>query len=208
MRACVVRSHAGHSAVKANFGATEGYIFLLDKSFLFISKAPLFLPYADINEVRFERVSGALTSSARTFDLIVQMKAGKQEHTFSAVSKEEQGAIEEFLKRDKKLRVKNIIEENLNAVNSELVAAMMDEDSDDDDAPKRGGGDDEDEDSEVDEDFKAPDSDDEDDVAEEFDEVRAQIWYDGRVGAAGLTDWDFVISAERRKLRLFRLGRL
>lgn len=148
----------------------EGYLFLLDKSMLFISKNPLFLPYADISEVRFERVSGALTSSARTFDLIVQMKIGRNEHTFSAVSKDEQSAIEDYLKRDKKLRVKNVIEENLNAVNSELVAAMMDEDSDDDDAPRRPAGDDDDEES-VDEDFKAPGSDDDDDVAEEFNEV-------------------------------------
>lgn len=149
----------------------EGYIFFLDKSMLFISKNPLFLPYADISEVRFERVSGALTSSARTFDLIVQMKLGRNEHTFSAVAKDEQSVIEDYLKRDKKLKVKNVIEENLNAVNSELVAAMMEDDSDDDDAPRRPAGDDDDEES-VDEDFKAPGSDDDDDVAEEFNEVR------------------------------------
>jgi structure-specific recognition protein 1 len=164
------RSNGGHAAVKANFGAMEGYIFFLDKSMLFISKNPLFLPYADISEVRFERVSGALTSSARTFDLIVQMKVGRNEHTFSAVAKDEQSVIEDYLKRDKKLTVKNVIEENLNAVNSELVAAMMEEDSDDDDAPRRPAADDDDEES-VDEDFKAPGSDDDDDVAEEFNEV-------------------------------------
>lgn len=99
------------------------------------------------------------------------MKLGRNEHTFSAVAKDEQSVIEDYLKRDKKLKVKNVIEENLNAVNSELVAAMMEDDSDDDDAPRRPAGDDDDEES-VDEDFKAPGSDDDDDVAEEFNEVR------------------------------------
>lgn len=166
-------SHGGHSSVKANFGAVEGHIFLLDKSLLYISKNPVFIPYSDISEVRFERVSGALTSSARTFDLIVQTKSAKNEHTFSAVQKEEQGGIEDFLKRDKKLRVKNSIEENAQAISSAVQAALMDEDDSDDAAEeraaRRAAGED-DEDSEVDEDFKAESDD--DDVAEEFNEVR------------------------------------
>lgn len=146
----------------------EGHLFFLDKALLYISRNPLYVPYSDIQEVRFERVSGALTSG-RTFDLIVALKNHKGEHTFSALSKEEQQSVEEYLKRDKKLRVKNVMEENVQAVNSAIAEALMDEDSDDDDAPRARGGD-EDEDSEVDEDFKA-DSDD-DDVAEEYDEVR------------------------------------
>jgi len=163
------QSHAGHSAVKANLGANEGYIFFLDKSLLFISKQPLFLAYSDIQEVRFERVSGALTSSARTFDLVISPKSSKSDHTFSAVSKEEQSGIEDFLRRDKKLRVKNTIEDTANAVNSAVVAALMDDDSDDEDGAGARVMGDEDEDSEVDEDFKAG-SDDDDDVAEEFNE--------------------------------------
>lgn len=170
-RCSLVSSHAGHSAVKANLGANEGYIFFLDKSLLFISKQPVFVPYSDIQEVRFERVSGALTSSARTFDLVISPKSSKSDHTFSAVSKEEQTGIEDFLRRDKKLRVKNTIEDSAAAVNSAVVAALMDEDSSDDDGA--GGAKimgDEDEDSEVDEDFKAG-SDDDDDVEEEYNEV-------------------------------------
>lgn len=162
-------SHGGHAAVKANFGAMEGHLFFLDKALLYISRNPLYVPYSDIQEVRFERVSGALTSG-RTFDLVVGLKNHKGEHTFSAVSKEEQTSVEEYLKHDKKLRVKNVMEENVQAVNSAIAEALMDEDSSDDDAPRARGGDD-DEDSEVDEDFKAPGSD-EDDVAEEYDEVR------------------------------------
>jgi hypothetical protein len=149
----------------------EGHLFFLDKALLYISRNPLYVPYSDIQEVRFERVSGALTTS-RTFDLIVQMKGVRNEHTFSAVSKEEQSSVEDYLKREKKLKVKNVMEENVQAVNSAIAEALMDEDSSDDDAPRARGGDD-DEDSEVDEDFKA-DSDD-DDVAEEFDEVRGHF---------------------------------
>lgn len=125
--------------------------------------------------MRFERVSGALTTSGRTFDLIVQLKGHRTEHTFSAVSKEEQPQVEDYLKHEKKLRVKNVMEENVQAVNSAIAEALMDEDSSDDDAPRARGGDD-DEDSEVDEDFKAPGSDD-DDIAEEYDEVRNAMSY-------------------------------
>ena len=162
-------SHGGHSAVKANLGANEGHLFLLDKQCLYISKNPLYIPYNDITEIRFERVSGALTSSARTFDLVIATRSGKNEHQFSAVAKDEQTGIEDFLKRDKKLRVKNVMDQDANVVNSAVVAALMEDDSSDSDAPRRAAGD-EDEDSEVDEDFKAG-SDDED-VAEEFNEVR------------------------------------
>lgn len=129
----------------------------------------MYIPYNDITEIRFERVSGALTSSARTFDLVIATRSGKNEHQFSAVAKDEQTGIEDFLKRDKKLRVKNVMDQDANVVNSAVVAALMEDDSSDSDAPRRAAGD-EDEDSEVDEDFKAG-SDDED-VAEEFNEVR------------------------------------
>lgn len=146
----------------------EGHLFFLDKALLYISRNPLYVPYSDISEIRFERVSGALTTSGRTFDLIVQLKGSRNEHTFSALSKEEQSSVEDYLKHEKKLKVKNVMEENVQAVNSAIAEALMDEDSDDDDAPRQRGGD-EDEDSEVDEDFKA--GSDDDDVAEEFDEV-------------------------------------
>ena len=100
----------------------------------------------------------------------MQTKSARNEHTFSAVSKEEQSVMEDFLKRDKKLKVKNVLEENANAVNSAIAEALMDDDDDseEDDIRRRAAGD-EDEDSEVDEDFKAESGD--DDIEEEFNEV-------------------------------------
>ena len=194
-------SHGGHSAVKANLGANEGYIFLLEKSMLYISKLPLFLLYSDISEIRFERVSGALTSSARTFDLIVHTKTGRNEHTFSAVSKEEQSVMEDFLKRDKKLKVKNVLEENVNAVNSAIAEALMDDgDSDDDDKPRRAG--DEDEDSEVDEDFKAESGD--DDVEEEFNEVSHSTLH----ACFSLTDRISTVGRTTREVLLVTVGQM
>ncbi|GAA96279.1 uncharacterized protein L969DRAFT_91725 [Mixia osmundae IAM 14324] len=163
------QSHEGHNGVKCNVKADEGYIYFLERSMLFVSKKPIFMPYADTSLVRFERVGGAMLSS-RTFDLRVATRGGP-DHVFSSVSKEELQVIDSHLK-DKGVRVKNEIAEETSAT----VAAMLSEDDDDDDdmiasedgdGVKRaaGSGDSESED----EDFQAGSNSD-DDLPEEYDE--------------------------------------
>lgn len=164
-----LNSYGGHSAVKANFGAMEGHLFFLDKAQLYISRSPLCVAYNDISESRIERVSGALTTSGRTFDLIVQTKGSRNEHTYSALSEEEQNTVEDHLTHEKHSRVKDPLEGNVQAVNSAFAEALMDEDRDDEDAPGQRIGDD-DEDSEAYEDLKADYADDA--AAEEYYKLR------------------------------------
>jgi len=152
------QSRTGHPALKANLKAVQGDLYILEKYVFFVAKTPLLIELADIHQVSFSRLGGAMASS-RTFDMTVVTKQGP-EHTFSAINKEEHEGIETYLK-GKKVRVKNQIVEDL------AVAALDDDDEDEEmqsvassgeEAPKpRVGGDDDD--SEEDEDFQASSTD-------------------------------------------------
>ena len=166
----------------------EGQLYFMEKYLVFLTRQPLVIPYADIAKVRFERVTGTLAST-RTFDMRLEMRDGA-EQVFSAVSRDEQAPIADFL-QEKHVKVKREIEDGMVETGAALAAALAVDDSDEsdaseDDAPKRdkgkGAAGDDDEDSEgasalsdradraVDEDFKADDSG--SSVAEEYDEVR------------------------------------
>ncbi|KAK9470219.1 uncharacterized protein V1510DRAFT_423743 [Dipodascopsis tothii] len=154
----------GQAGVKCSLKASEGYIYFLDKSFLFIPKPTLYMACSDVSYVTFSRVGGSVSSS-RTFDLTVTLKNGT-EHQFSSINREEQSQIEQHLK-SKNIRVKNdLVEEQ------SMLAAALGDDSDDSDvdvAPRGDRGSASEDEESVDEDFVGEDSDDSD-VAEEYDE--------------------------------------
>jgi structure-specific recognition protein 1 len=107
---------------------SEGFLYLLDKYILFISKQPVLVAYNDVQVCRFERcvalghchgiaelgmhrVSGAV-AAARTFDLRIEMRTEASDVTFSSIVKDEHQPISEFLS-SKKLKVKNEIMEDM-----------------------------------------------------------------------------------------------
>ncbi|KAK9480404.1 hypothetical protein V1514DRAFT_325333 [Lipomyces japonicus] len=153
----------GQAGVKCSLKASEGYVYFLEKSFLFVPKPTVLIAHSDVSSVTLSRVGGSVSSS-RTFDVTVTLTTGAS-HQFSNINREEQNGIEQYLK-SKNIRIKNDLVED----QSFLVAALG-SDSDDSDAdvvPRADRGSaDEDEES-VDEDFQADDSD--SDVAEEYDE--------------------------------------
>ncbi|CAG8558756.1 1158_t:CDS:10 [Diversispora eburnea] len=74
-------------AVKCSLKANEGYLYPLEKCFLFIPKPPTLIKTSDIEKVIFSRVSmvagkTAHLTSARTFDVKFSMKSGL-EYQFS-----------------------------------------------------------------------------------------------------------------------------
>jgi structure-specific recognition protein 1 len=157
-------SHHGQLGIKCSIKAAEGFLYCLEKAFMFVPKPATYISYEQTASITFSRVGGAISAS-RTFDITVHMKGGAGESQFSNINREEQKPLEEFFKV-KGLRVKNEMEED----SSILAAALRDPDmasSDDEVVAARGdrGSADEDEES-VDEDFQA-DSD--SDVAEEYD---------------------------------------
>jgi structure-specific recognition protein 1 len=57
-------------------------LYPLDRGFFYVHKPPLLIPDNDIESVEFARQgSGAVSSSVRTFDLVIRLKGGT-EHMF------------------------------------------------------------------------------------------------------------------------------
>ncbi|OBA22511.1 SSrecog-domain-containing protein [Metschnikowia bicuspidata var. bicuspidata NRRL YB-4993] len=147
------------AGVACSLKASEGYLYPLDRCFLFVTKPTVYIPYSEVSSVTMSRTSTGVSAS-RTFDLEVNLRGGNQTHTFANIDKEEQETIENFCK-DRGLRIKN--EEKM--AKAMLAKAMTEEaDDDDDDADVDMGSAGEDESD--DDDFgSGSDS----DVAEEFD---------------------------------------
>lgn len=147
------------AGVPCSVKASEGYLFPLDRCFLFVTKPTLYIPYSEISSVVMSRTGGGVSAS-RTFDLEVNVIGSNQPHVFSNIDREEQEFIESFCK-EKGVKVKN--EEKI--AKARLAKALEQEANDDDDEDAdMGSAGDEDEDEDVD--FQSgSDS----DVAEEFD---------------------------------------
>ncbi|CAG8696474.1 14581_t:CDS:10, partial [Dentiscutata erythropus] len=167
------KSQHDEVAVKCSLKANEGYLYPLEKCFLFIPKPPTLIKTSEIEKVIFTRVSAtavkAPITSARTFDLKFRMK-GNFEYQFSSINREEFEHLEEYF------RSKKVITENDTSDTQTIQTFINDISGSSDEemipASKRRQSesmpiDGEDSDS-VDEDFQLEDTD--SDVAEEFDE--------------------------------------
>ncbi|WLF77015.1 FACT complex subunit [Lodderomyces elongisporus] len=163
--------------------ASEGYLYPLDRCFLFVTKPTLYIPYSEISNVVMSRTGGGVSAS-RTFDLEINIVGSTQKHVFGSIDREEQDNIERFCK-EKGVKVKNeekIAKQRLaKALEQE---AAMDEDDDDGDVDMGSAGED---DSEEDDDFKSgSDS----DVAEEFDSDAESSASDSEDGGSTAGDGD------------------
>ncbi|KAK7414806.1 FACT complex subunit [Neonectria magnoliae] len=157
-------THRNQYGIKCSIKASEGFLYCLEKAFMFVPKPATYIAYEQTQSVTFSRVSGAV-SALSTFDITVLLKNGAGSSQFSNISREDLKALESFFKL-KGLRVKNEIDEDANMLAAALRQQdMMDSEDEVVGAKADRGSADEDEES-VDEDFQA-DSD--SDVAEEFD---------------------------------------
>ena len=166
-------SSRGQKAIKCSIKTSEGFLYLLEKAFMFVPKPATYYSYDNTQLITFSRVHGAV-SALSTFDITVVYTTGGLTQ-FSNISREDLPTLEAFLK-DRKLRVKNEIDEDAKLLAAALRDTAMDEDDDDDSdaggrrkgtgtaGVDRGSADEDDE--SPDEDFEA---DSESDVAEEFD---------------------------------------
>ncbi|KAM3070475.1 FACT complex subunit [Clarireedia jacksonii] len=158
-------SHHQQYGIKCSIKASEGFLYCLEKAFMFVPKPATYITYEQTASITFSRVGGAVSAS-RTFDITVHLKGGAGESQFSNINREEQKPLEDFFKI-KGLRVKNEMDEDNSAL---LAAALRDPEmasSDDEVVAARAdrGSADEDDES-IDEDFHTED---ESDVAEEYD---------------------------------------
>lgn len=153
--------HRQQQAIKCSIKASEGFLYLLEKAFMFVPKPATYISYEQTQSVTFSRVSGAV-SALSTFDITVQNK-GAGSNQFSNINRDDLKALEQFFKL-KGLRVKNEIDEDEKLLKQALRAQELDSDDEVAPAADRGSAD-EDEES-VDEDFQTES---ESDVAEEYD---------------------------------------
>ncbi|KAJ8654000.1 hypothetical protein O0I10_010336 [Lichtheimia ornata] len=166
------RSHHGANALKCSMKANEGYLYPLEKSFLFIPKPTTFIPHSEIGVVSFSRLGTTSGGSSRTFDIKFHMKNGT-DIQFSSINREEYANLEDFL-RSKRIKVKSVNNEET------LVSyAELDEDEEEDEEEYSGRKkrrtekemDVDEEEESPDEDFAPDESGSE--VAEEFDSEAA-----------------------------------
>ncbi|CAD6499588.1 BgTH12-03699, partial [Blumeria graminis f. sp. triticale] len=156
-------SHHGQYGIKCSIKASEGFLYCLEKAFIFVPKPATFIQFDYINRIVLSRVGGAISAS-RTFDITIQMKEGT-ESQFSNINREEQKPLEEFFKM-KGLKTKNEMDDDSSAL---LAAALREPEmasSDDEVVTTRVERGSEDDDESIDEDFQ---TDSESDVAEEYD---------------------------------------
>lgn len=91
-------SKSGGQCVRASYKANDGYLYLLEKSFLFLRKPPIHIRHADVKQMSFERLSKMPSSGSRSFDVRMTLNTG-EEYVFSSIQRDEFERMYEFLKK-------------------------------------------------------------------------------------------------------------
>lgn len=93
--------HSGTPAVGCSFKAAAGYLYPLERGFMYVHKPPIHIRFEEVASVNFARGGG----STRSFDFEIELKSGTV-HTFSSIEKEEYNKLFDFITA-KKLNIKN-----------------------------------------------------------------------------------------------------
>ncbi|XP_052861792.1 FACT complex subunit Ssrp1 [Anopheles cruzii] len=93
--------HAGTPAIGCSFKAAAGYLYPLERGFIYVHKPPIHIRFEEIASVNFARSGG----STRSFDFEIELKTGTV-HTFNSIEKEEYSKLFDFIS-SKKLHVKH-----------------------------------------------------------------------------------------------------
>ena len=130
------QSTYGLTCLPCAYKANQGYIYPLEKSFLFLNKPPLYIQYSDINLITISR-AGESSSSSKSFDLSIVLRNNAGVYNFSNFPKEDQQSLQAHLK-SKNLKVKNedeeqklLLKKTLNDQDDEVMGSEDDDDSDD-----------------------------------------------------------------------------
>lgn len=124
------RSKGDLSAVKCSVRASEGHLYPLQKSFIFIPKPVIYIKFEDIRYVEFARITEDSVTTNRTFDLNIYSKSGTFQ--FTGVEREEYSGLLEFLVK-KKISIRKTEEEVKEKEDSEDQMDLDDEDDEEED---------------------------------------------------------------------------
>ena len=96
------KSNSGAQAIGCSYKAATGFLYPLERGFIFVHKPPMHIRFDEISNVNFARSAG----STRSFDFDVETKSGTV-YNFVGIEKDEYGKLYDFVSQ-KKLSVKNI----------------------------------------------------------------------------------------------------
>lgn len=126
----------GTSCVKCALRANEGFLYPLEKSFVFIHKPPVLIRFDEVDSVEFQRYAGG-QGSTRNFDLSITLSKASgetaKEYVFSGIDRADFDSLYNFLS-GKKIRIINTqdaLQESATA-NAMQQMEVEDEDSEDD----------------------------------------------------------------------------
>jgi structure-specific recognition protein 1 len=74
--------HSGTSAVGCAYKSTAGFVYPLEKGFVYVNKPPMYIRYEEVAVVHFARSD----VSTRSFDFEVELKSGTI-HVFNSIEK-------------------------------------------------------------------------------------------------------------------------
>ncbi|PFH55735.1 hypothetical protein XA68_17700 [Ophiocordyceps unilateralis] len=131
-------THRSQYGIKCSIKASEGFLYCLEKAFMFVPKPATYIAYEQTQSITFSRVGGAVATLS-TFDITVTMRGAiTSSQQFSNINREDLKALEAFFKL-KGLRVKNEIDEDANMLAAALREHGADDDDDDDDDDDHNG---------------------------------------------------------------------
>lgn len=93
--------HSGTAAIGCSYKATAGYLYPLERGFIYVHKPPMHIRFEEIASVNFARSGG----STRSFDFEIELKSSVV-HTFSSIEKEEYTKLFNYI-QNKKINIKN-----------------------------------------------------------------------------------------------------
>lgn len=91
----------GAKAINCSYKSNSGFLYPLERGFMFVHKPPIHIRFDEIACVNFSRGTG----SSRYFDFEIETRNGST-YVFSTIDKNEYGPLFDFVS-NKKLRVKN-----------------------------------------------------------------------------------------------------
>lgn len=144
-----------------SFKAAAGYLYPLERGFMYIHKPPIHIRFEEVASVNFARSGG----STRSFDFEVTLKNGTM-HIFSSIEKEEYAKLFDYI-TEKKLHVSNIGKDKGGYKDSDFSDSDNENEPDAYLARVKAEAREKDSEESTDEDFKPEDN--ESDVAEEYD---------------------------------------
>ncbi|KAJ8042829.1 FACT complex subunit SSRP1 [Holothuria leucospilota] len=95
------RDSKGHQAITCSYKSNSGYLYPLERGFMYVHKPPIHVRFDEVSCVNFARGTG----SSRYFDFEIERKNGDV-FVFSSIEKDDYSPLFEFV-NNKKLRVKN-----------------------------------------------------------------------------------------------------